>query len=177
MSARWASVPECHPSVGRAVPYDPGEWPTEGVRTQFIPTRCGANEPTSSSARHYQKRDEPSSRGRDGWASHCCSRSAASPSFCMTSRLDVVQTDATYEFACVVEPSGRFVFRAWFGDSFHPRQEIADQLGDIGALFEWSSTNLLAVDAADAQEAQIVADFLSDQEDRGHLKYETGRSA
>ena len=69
------------------------------------------------------------------------------------------------------------VFRAWFGDSFHPRQEIADQLGDIGALLEWSSTNLLAVDAADAEEAQVVADFLSDQEDRGHLKYETGRSA
>ena len=90
---------------------------------------------------------------------------------------DVVQTDASYEFARVVEPSGRFVFRAWFGDSFHPRQEIADQLGDIGALLEWSSTNLLAVDAADAQEAQVVADFLSYQEDRGHLKYETGRSA
>jgi hypothetical protein len=90
---------------------------------------------------------------------------------------DVVQTDAGYELAGVVEPSGRFVFRAWFGDSFHPRQEIAEQLGDIGALLEWSSTNLLAVDAADAQEAQIVADFLSDQEVRGQLKYETGRSA
>jgi hypothetical protein len=32
----------------------------------------------------------------------------------------VVQTDASYELACVAEPSGRFVFRAWFGDSFHP---------------------------------------------------------
>jgi Domain of unknown function (DUF4265) len=90
---------------------------------------------------------------------------------------DVVQTDASSELARVVEPSGRFVFRAWFGDPFHPRQEIADQLDDIGALLEWSSTNLLAVDAADAHEAQVVADFLSDQEDRGHLKYETGHSA
>jgi hypothetical protein len=63
------------------------------------------------------------------------------------------------------------------GDSFHPRQEIADQLCEIGALLEWSSTNLLAIDAADAQEAHVVAGFLSDQEGRGHLKYETGRSA
>jgi len=90
---------------------------------------------------------------------------------------DVVQTDASYAFTRVVEPSGRFVFRAWFGDSFHPRQDIANQLRDIGALLEWSSTNLLAVDAANAQEAQVVADFLSDQDTRGHLKYETGRSA
>ena len=90
---------------------------------------------------------------------------------------DVVQTDASYEFARVVEPSGRFVFRVWFGDSFHPRQEIANQLGEIGALLEWSSTNLIAVDAGDAEQAQDIADFLSEQEDRAHLKYETGRSA
>jgi len=89
---------------------------------------------------------------------------------------DVVQTDASFEFLRVVEPSGRFVFRIWFGDSFHPRQEIADQLSEIGALLEWSSTNLVAVDAAGAKEAWIVADFLRDQEARGRLTYETGRS-
>jgi hypothetical protein len=90
---------------------------------------------------------------------------------------DVVQTDATFEFVRVVERSGRFVFRVWFGDSFEPPHEIADQLREIGALLEWSSTDLLAVDAAGAAEAQVVADFLHDQEDRGRLMYETGRSA
>jgi hypothetical protein len=52
---------------------------------------------------------------------------------------DVVQTDASSELARVVEPSGRFVFRAWFGDPFHPRQEIADQLDDIGGRRRISS--------------------------------------
>lgn len=37
---------------------------------------------------------------------------------------DVVETDGDYIVERVVEPSGRYVFRVWFGESFHPRDAI-----------------------------------------------------
>jgi hypothetical protein len=46
----------------------------------------------------------------------------------------------------VIEPSGHYVFRVWFGQSFYPRDEIAGRLTALGSLIEWSSRNLLAVD-------------------------------
>jgi len=46
----------------------------------------------------------------------------------------------------------------------------------LGSLVEWSSRNLLAVDAADGEHAQLVADFLTEREKAGHLIYDTGRS-
>jgi hypothetical protein len=64
----------------------------------------------------------------------------------------------------------------WFGEAFHPRQEIADELAELGALLEWSSANLLAVDAADEAHAQAIADYLAEQESAGHLMFETGRT-
>ena len=60
---------------------------------------------------------------------------------------DIVETDRNYIVSEVVQPSGRYVFRVWFGESFHPRDEIAEQLKELGALIEWSSLNLLGVDA------------------------------
>jgi Domain of unknown function (DUF4265) len=90
---------------------------------------------------------------------------------------DVVETDVDYRLSRVVESSGRFVFRVWFGESFHPRQEIADELVASGALVEWSSMNMFAVDAADADHAQRIADVLFAHEQAGRLVYETGRSA
>ena len=45
-----------------------------------------------------------------------------------------------------------------------------------GALIEWSSRDLLAVDAVDKEHAQQVADFLAEREKAGQLVYETGRS-
>lgn len=89
---------------------------------------------------------------------------------------DVVETDATYMVRRVIEPSGRFVFRVWFGDTVHPRDEIAEQLAGLGALLEWSSVNLLAVDAEDREHAQKIADYLSEMEAAGKLMFETGRS-
>lgn len=89
---------------------------------------------------------------------------------------DVVETDSEYLVRRVVRPSGRFVFRVWFGDSFHPRDEVADELKALGSLIEWSSRNLLAVDAADEGHAQLVADFLAEREKAGQLVYEAGRS-
>lgn len=93
---------------------------------------------------------------------------------------DVVVTsprgDRKYVVDKVVESSGRFVFRVWFGESFHPRDEIAEELKGFGSLIEWSSRNLLAVDAVDREHAQLVADFLAEREKAGDLVYETGRS-
>ncbi len=90
---------------------------------------------------------------------------------------DVVETNEDFVVRSVVEPSGRFVFRVWFGATAHPRDEIVSQLEELGALLEWSSVNLLAVDARDEAHAQEIADFLVVAEQRGELMYETGRSA
>jgi hypothetical protein len=76
----------------------------------------------------------------------------------------------------VVRPSGRYVFRVWLGESFHPRQEIAAELEQLGALLEWSSVNLLAVDADNDERAQAIADHLQAREQEGALMFETGRS-
>jgi hypothetical protein len=89
---------------------------------------------------------------------------------------DVVETDADYDLVRVVERSGRFVFRVWLGEVFHPRQEVADELAELGALLEWSSANLLAVDAADEAHAQTIADYLAEQESASRLAFETGRT-
>jgi Domain of unknown function (DUF4265) len=93
---------------------------------------------------------------------------------------DVVRTaphdDQRYVVDSVIRPAGRFVFRVWFGESFQPREPIIAELHGLGALTERSSVNLLAVDAADDEQAQRVANYLATSERRGDLRYETGRS-
>lgn len=93
---------------------------------------------------------------------------------------DVVQTVAKnerkYVLECVVRQSGRYTFRVWFGNSLYPRAEIASELSALGALLEWSSRNLLAIDAADSKHAKVTAGCLADHEVVGLLEYETGRS-
>jgi len=89
---------------------------------------------------------------------------------------DVVETDPGYDLTRVLERSGRFVFRVWFGEASHSRQEVADQLAGLCAMLEWSSANLLAVDAADEAHAQAIANYLDEQERADRLIYETGRS-
>ena len=94
---------------------------------------------------------------------------------------DIVETapaaGRTYVVNRVVAPSGRFVFRVWFGETAHPRDEVAAQLDRLGALLEWSSLNLLAVDARDQHHAQEIAAYLATAEADGKLMFETGRSA
>jgi hypothetical protein len=46
----------------------------------------------------------------------------------------------------------------------------------MGALMEWSSPSMVAVDATDADHAQRIADVLFAHEEAGRLVYETGRS-
>lgn len=88
---------------------------------------------------------------------------------------DVVETDVDYSMTRVVESSGRLVFRVWFGDSFQPRDEVSEALSAMGALIEWSSANLLAVDAVDQEAGQRIADYLMERERAGAFVYETGR--
>ncbi len=90
---------------------------------------------------------------------------------------DVVETSSDYLVRRVVEPSGRYVFRVWFGESFHPRDEIAAQLVELGAVIEWSSSNVLAVDAADEELAKVISGWLIEREELRQLVYETGRTA
>lgn len=89
---------------------------------------------------------------------------------------DVVETDDAYNFVRVTTASGRFVFRVWFGSTSYPREPVAGDLAKAGALLEWSSDNLLAVDAADRESAAVIAAYLSAQERKGRLVYENGRS-
>jgi hypothetical protein len=88
----------------------------------------------------------------------------------------VPRGDRNYVMEQVVEPSGRYAFRVWFGDSTGSREQIASELLDRGALLEWSSETLLGVDASDAAHAKRIADYLQDREDANQLVYETGRS-
>lgn len=89
---------------------------------------------------------------------------------------DVVETDQDYVVLKVVDPSGRYVFRIWFGDTEHPRDEIVERLIELGALLEWSSANLLAVDARDEDHAQQIADYLAAAEAEDLLLFEAGRA-
>jgi hypothetical protein len=93
---------------------------------------------------------------------------------------DVVATapkaDVGHMVTKVVEPSGRYVFRVRFDDASRPRGEIAEELRALGSLIEWSSRNLLALDAIDQEHAQRVVDHLAERQAAGQLRYETGRS-
>lgn len=95
---------------------------------------------------------------------------------------DVVETglegDARYVFQRVLKPSGRYCFRVWFGGSSpaDSRDEVVEFAAHLGCLTEWSSTNLLAIDADSEVKAQVIADYLSQREKDGSLVYETGRT-
>jgi len=88
---------------------------------------------------------------------------------------DILVVDAEFIYQSVAERSGRYVFRAWFGESTYPADVMERGLLEVEALFEWSSKNLVAIDARDADHAQLVADFLQDLQDRGELIFETGK--
>ena len=49
-------------------------------------------------------------------------------------------------------------FRAYFGRSAYPREEIVERLDELSGLVEWSSAKLLAVDAQDLSQARPIAD-------------------
>jgi hypothetical protein len=78
----------------------------------------------------------------------------------------------------LVKASGRYTFRVWFGDSKDPgiRTEVISKLRELDLLVEWSSQNLLAIDAPDSESAQRIADYLNKEHQSKRLIYETGRT-
>lgn len=90
---------------------------------------------------------------------------------------DVVEVEADYLVRRVTRPSGRYVFRVHFDPlNYGYRDEVVMGLTEHGALVEWSSPSMFAVDARDAAHGQGVAGFLSKHEQESHLIYETGKS-
>ncbi len=90
---------------------------------------------------------------------------------------DIVQTVAKGERKYVVDRvithSGHYTFRVWFGRSVQShneitsqlmKDEITSQLMKMGALLEWSSPNLIAVDTPDVHHTKALADFLAERE-------------
>ena len=89
---------------------------------------------------------------------------------------DVVETSPDFMVDRVVRPSGRYVFRVFFPDSAFSKTTATSELQALGGLMEWSSSDLLAVDAPDVTRAQSIADYLHSHAVRSHLVYETGRT-
>jgi hypothetical protein len=91
---------------------------------------------------------------------------------------DVVETvssiDGTYLMAGVKRASGRSVFRVWFGETPRSRDSVAKELMSLGALLEWSSLNLLAVDAADQHIERRLLNFLTERQAAQELLFESG---
>jgi len=88
---------------------------------------------------------------------------------------DEIETNADFVFQRVIWQSGQFTFRVWFGSQdIVTRERIVQELKLMGLLMEWSSENLLAISAINDIEAQKIADYLKDKEEKSLLQYETG---
>jgi hypothetical protein len=90
---------------------------------------------------------------------------------------DEVETDDNDIIHSLLKRSGHSTFRVWLKDSLQTtRDEISQMIRENGLQSEWSSDNLVAIDAANDERAQKIADFLIKQEKAGRLTYETGRT-
>ena len=92
---------------------------------------------------------------------------------------DEVETDGDFVLRRVVKPSGHFTFRVWFGNSKDPecRTHVMEVLLRENCEREWSSENLLAIDAPTRQKAQALADALTILAKSGHVEFENGRTS
>lgn len=84
-----------------------------------------------------------------------------------------------YAIGQVLEPSGHWTFRAYFGDTTAPESllDVDSTLRERGHELEWWAAELLAVDAVGPDEAHRVADYLRACQERGELIYESGKRA
>lgn len=89
---------------------------------------------------------------------------------------DVVEADEKNFVKSIVRRSGRYVFRVHVVNLPRAGEEIIPQIEALGGLVERSSRSMFAIDAENDQNAQRIAEFLWDQEQRGTLEYETGRT-
>lgn len=90
---------------------------------------------------------------------------------------DEVETDEEFFVKKVIKPSGQFTFRIWLKDTPDGiRIDVFKHLIENGFLIEQHSEFLLAVNASDANHAQLTADYLMEHEKKSNLVYETGKS-
>lgn len=91
---------------------------------------------------------------------------------------DELETNDDYVFSTIIHRSGQITFRIWFGEQrVESKTQVTAKLEDMNALMEWSSEHYLAVSAQDRMEAERIADYLQNCEERDLLQYETGRTA
>lgn len=88
---------------------------------------------------------------------------------------DVVETDEDFMALGVVKAANRAVFRVWFGGSSYPKDDVENRVRALGGLVEWSSSNLMAVDAVEGEIAENVFAHLAAHHAQDHLAVETGR--
>jgi hypothetical protein len=76
----------------------------------------------------------------------------------------------------VIMPSSHYTFRAWFlcPDHHASHVRVLDTATQLGCVWEWFGTQLLALDAPTPEIAQRPADDLQAFEDAHVLEYETG---
>lgn len=89
-----------------------------------------------------------------------------------------VEGEEAYVIRKVVQKSGHYTFRVWFGETNRAgsSDEVLNKLEELGCVWEFYSRNLLGIDAASPEQAQAVADYLAEEQEFGHLMYETGRT-
>lgn len=92
---------------------------------------------------------------------------------------DEVETDGDHILRRVVKQSGHFTFRVWFGNSTDPadRERVMQIIQHNECEYEWSSENLLAIDASTPDKAQAVTDTLAALQQKGGVTFETGRTS
>lgn len=92
---------------------------------------------------------------------------------------DEVETDGDHVLRRVLKASGHFTFRVWFGNSTDPgdRTRAMEIVQREGCEHEWSSENLLAIDAPTQETAQALAVALAALQQEGLVTFETGRTS
>ena len=95
----------------------------------------------------------------------------------LADEVETTNVEKKYVVNTVLKESGRFTFRAWFSPKA-AREELIAELTGLGYLLEerWQGSRLIAIDAADKEKAQGLADLLHDKQRQGLLNYETGRT-
>lgn len=86
---------------------------------------------------------------------------------------------SSYIVQRVIERSGHWTLRVWFGDAKPGEEilgEVLSEIHQLGCPMEFYSANLLAISAPTEEQAIALTEVLSRREHLGHLHYETGWS-
>lgn len=92
-------------------------------------------------------------------------------------RVRARHTGSVWELEEILAWSGHFTYRVWFKDEAgsEDKRAVERALAGHGAALEWSSANLLAVDAPSEAIAGAVVGELEPREAAGTLAWEAGQ--